>query len=243
MISVREFHRPKLGNSDVEYEDAFACNFERKRFAIADGASESIFSNIWADSLVNAFTNLSAPISAEEEYLRQIIYSARKRWYNSINWDSLRLFVRNKALGGSYSTFLGAQIFNYRGGHLCKIISVGDSCIFIIRDSEGITSFPINDPKKFNISPKLIWSGYGSPFPEDYNAKVPPIEHYEVTLEPGDRLLLATDAISKWIMENLPGSLQQIGNGSNSYGFITGLLESREMRNDDITYSWVTLEP
>lgn len=242
MISVKEFHRPKLGNSDNEYEDAFACNFEHRRFAIADGASDSIFSNIWADSLVKSFTDLNKQVKNDESYLKEIIFGARKRWYNQIDWGSLKLFVKNKALNGSFSTFLGVQLTPSGRGYKCKIISVGDSCIFIVKEKETVP-FPIDDPRKFNITPKLIWSGYGNPFPEDYNTKVPKLEYMEEVLMPGDRLLMATDAISKWIMENLPNSLDELQNDGNSYGFITGLLESREMRNDDITYSWVTLAP
>lgn len=241
MISVKEFHRPKLGNSDVEYEDAFACSPEQRRFAIADGASDSIFSGVWASSLVKTFSESKTPMAATENYLRRIIYSARKKWYNSIDWSSLKLFVKNKALNGSFSTFLGAEIKGSGSNLRCKVISVGDSCIFI-RKSDGVLSFPIDNPKNFNITPKLIWSGYGNPFPEQYHSKVPVIEHFEAKIEPGDSILVATDAISKWILEHLPSSLDRLSQNGNSYDFITGMMEARELRNDDITFSWIILD-
>ena len=43
---------PKHGNAEDEYEDAFAAG--SKRFAIADGASESSFAAPWARLLTEA---------------------------------------------------------------------------------------------------------------------------------------------------------------------------------------------
>lgn len=241
MISVKEFHRPKLGNSDDEYEDAFACNFKNRRFAIADGASDSIFSSIWANALVKAFSDSTLPFSRESAFLRNIIYMARKTWYNNIEWDSLKLFVKNKALKGSFSTFLGVQIDPSGLNYHYRAIAVGDSCLFL-RNNDDITGFPINDPSKFNITPKLIWSGYGSPFPEDYNTKLPEIKYYEGKIKPGEQMLMATDAISKWVLENSPKSFDRLCKMDDPYRFITGMLEARELRNDDVTFSAITLE-
>lgn len=240
MINVREFHRPKLGNSEEEYEDAFSYNLNKGRIAIADGASDSIFSNVWAKSLVNAFVNGSVTYSADPEFLRSIIFMARRTWYNNINWDSLRVFVKNKAIKGSFSTFLGVQLKERRNSFDYKVIAVGDTCYFTY-DGGKLEGFPLNDPSKFNISPQLIWSGYGSPFPEEYNTKLPRINFYEGSIEKGERLIFATDAMSKWILENGPGSFDNLFSLEDPHGFITGLLEARVMRNDDITYAAVTL--
>lgn len=241
MISVKEFHRPKLGNSDDEYEDAFACNFKTKRFAIADGASDSIFSGLWANALVNAFSDSTLPFSGDSNFLRNIIYLARKSWYNSIDWKSLKVFVRNKALKGSFSTFLGIQIDPSGSDFHFRAIAVGDSCLFM-KDGKGLTGFPINDSTKFNITPKLIWSGYGSPFPEDYNTKLPEIKYYEGKIRPGQQMLLATDAISKWILENQTHSFDTLCEKDDPYRYVTGMLEARELRNDDVTFCSITLD-
>lgn len=240
MITVREYHRPKLGNSEEEYEDSFSYNLNKGRVAIADGASDSIFSNVWARSLVNAFTNGSVTYSADPAFLKSIIFMARRTWYNSIEWDSLRVFVRNKAIKGSFSTFLGVQFEEKKDSFDYRVIAVGDTCYFTHKGNK-IEGFPLNDPAKFNISPQLIWSGYGSPFPEEYNTKLPKINFYEGSIRKGGRLLFATDAISKWILENSPGSFDRLFSLEDPHGFITGLLEAREMRNDDITFATVTL--
>ena len=49
------FSLPKRRNAPEEYEDAFACDCELGRFALADGASESSFAEVWARLLVEQF--------------------------------------------------------------------------------------------------------------------------------------------------------------------------------------------
>src|SRR3954469_25715312 len=53
---------PKAGSTSLEYEDAFAPRRSRrsrnpptKRFAVADGASESLLASRWADLLVRRY--------------------------------------------------------------------------------------------------------------------------------------------------------------------------------------------
>jgi hypothetical protein len=58
---AQAFWLPKAGNSDSEYEDAFfprrlkRRNGRRLRFAVADGATETSFSGVWARLLVSSF--------------------------------------------------------------------------------------------------------------------------------------------------------------------------------------------
>jgi hypothetical protein len=56
-LYVRAFWLPKAGNSADEYEDAFDYSLAERRFAIADGATESSFAKRWARSLVQGFTD------------------------------------------------------------------------------------------------------------------------------------------------------------------------------------------
>ena len=43
-------HLSKQGNTDAEYEDAWAVDAAAGRFTIADGASETSFAGRWASS-------------------------------------------------------------------------------------------------------------------------------------------------------------------------------------------------
>ena len=68
-ILVEGFWLPKAGNTEDEYEDALSPKktqgkLERKfpRFAVADGATESSFSGLWAQLLVDS--NSHGPLTA-----------------------------------------------------------------------------------------------------------------------------------------------------------------------------------
>ncbi|MFA4901803.1 MAG: hypothetical protein WC600_03565 [Desulfobaccales bacterium] len=54
-LEAAPYHLHKAGNAPKEYEDAWFCDPEGMRFAIADGAAESSFAKQWADILVKAF--------------------------------------------------------------------------------------------------------------------------------------------------------------------------------------------
>jgi hypothetical protein len=62
-VIVQPFWAPKEGSNNTEYEDAFwprqqvQCNGSYFRFAVADGATETSYSKIWAQQLVDYFCN------------------------------------------------------------------------------------------------------------------------------------------------------------------------------------------
>ncbi len=55
----RVFALPKRGHRLEEYEDAYAGNPDGGRFAVADGAAESSFANVWAQLLVSGFVRIA----------------------------------------------------------------------------------------------------------------------------------------------------------------------------------------
>ena len=108
---MREFHRPKSGYRESEYEDAYSLDAEGGKFAVADGATESSFSNIWAKALVSTFVENPPPMDMNDrQSVKNLLDAARKKWYREIDWTSLPWFQKNKAVLGSYSTFLGLQV-------------------------------------------------------------------------------------------------------------------------------------
>lgn len=241
MNLVTEAHRPKLGNDEIEYEDAFAFSEDRNRYAIADGASDSVFSGIWARNLVKTFTELDtmvADITADTIY--SLISSSRDSWYRDINWDRLSLFVKNKAVKGSFSTFLGIDTHLFEGTYSIDVVAVGDSCIFYLQDGV-LKSFPIDDPSKFGNTPNLLWSGYGAPFTGEFRWKKPEFSTFSFVMNPGDSIILATDALAKWMLENRETAWDSLIDCSNYSEFFDDLRTKREMRNDDITMALITL--
>lgn len=240
MNSVLEVHRPKLGNDEREYEDAFAARDDRGKYAIADGASDSIFSGIWARNLVNTFVGMDGPDSEDtSDVIHSLIRSSRDSWYRDIKWGDLGLFVKNKAIKGSFSTFLGIDLHRNDTGYIVDIIAVGDSCIMYLLDGK-LESFPIDDPGKFSNTPNLIWSGYGAPFSGEFRWKKPEFSTLSLELEEGESIMLATDALSKWILENRETSWDQLMDCGGHESLFDDLRRKREMRNDDITLAIIT---
>ena len=242
MLSVREFHRQKSGYRAEEYEDAYSLLPEKGAFAIADGATESSFSKVWARALVKTFTDDPPSLEMNDrEAMKHILDRARKEWYGSISWEGLPWFQKNKAILGSYSTFLGIQI-EMEGQKRYRCITIGDSCIFHISGSK-MESFPYSDYRDLNFTPRLMWSGHGYPIGLSKDVEVPGMEVKYGRLKDGDTLILATDAISKWMLQNKTEKpwLSVLENADNWDSFIGSLISSGKMRNDDVTIVFISV--
>lgn len=237
MISVTEFHRPKAGNSEKEYEDAFAWNEEKSAVAIADGATESSFSALWARALVSTFVERPPDFSRNDrEVIRDIHREARRKWYEAINWEKLSWFQRNKAMLGSYSTLLGLQIEEGSGNRRFRCMAIGDSCLFRI-SLDRMESFPFSDSRDMGNTPRLLWSGIAGEKGMASDVEIPGIEVQYGWVRKGDMLMLATDALSRWMLEHKtekPWRLLE-GSGEDMEAFVSALVERGEMKNDDIT--------
>ncbi len=229
-LNLHEFHIQKIGNKPDEYEDSFSYDIASGRFAMADGASESAYSGLWARSLTSAYVSHYSGSS-----LIPVIETARKQWLNGIRWDGMKWFVRNKVMRGSYSTFLG---LSFSGDNHYRAIGVGDTCLFHINEGE-VTSFPIRDQKEFGNTPILIWSG--NPFSGE--VKIPKWVYYvEGEIDEGDILIMATDSYSHWFMKNIDRSPWEnmLSDQAEETRFIQGLIAKKEMKNDDVTYAVIT---
>ncbi len=243
MLSVKEFHRPKTGYSESEYEDAFAENRELGAFAVADGATESSFSGIWANALVSTF--VEDPPGKEQndrDAMRGILDTARNRWYTSVEWASLPWFQKNKAILGSYSTFIGLQIDEHKPQKSFRCITIGDSCMFHVSGVK-MEPFPFSDYKDLNFTPRLIWSGHGFPIGPKKEVELPGLEARYGKLRDGDILILATDAISKWILQhkNEKPWITLLEEFDDLDTFVGDLIRDHEIKNDDVTLVFISL--
>lgn len=233
-MKIDTYYSPKIGNKPEEYEDAFAVNPGRGKLAVADGASDSIFSGLWARSLVKSYVESNLSIT-NDDFVERLVSAAREKWHTDIEWDTLRLFVKNKAINGSFSTMILTESIGNNSFDRVRVLSVGDSCILMNRN-ESAASFPLEDYRDFNISPELVWSGYGSPFSKEYKWKRPPFQTRDFIIEPGETVLMATDAVSKWILQYFPDSWDKVTSAETDLKvlFEEEVREGR-MRNDDLT--------
>ena len=233
----------KLGNRESDYEDSFSYDLERMKFAIADGASNSIFSDVWSRALTESFVSEDLDLFSQsvQDVIRNIMEKARRIWYSSIDWNDLPWFTKNKSVNGSYSTLLLCQLRENDSDHLqMRSIAVGDSCLFKIRGEDITFSFPLTYISQFNISPDLVWSGRGHPFPEKSPSKVPVTRVMDGIVDSSDKLVFATDSISVLLLSD-----------PDPMGLVTEIIEKRfteklikaidagRIKNDDVTLALV----
>jgi hypothetical protein len=186
-LEVQVYWLPKAGNTEAEYEDAFAfrhkesdgagsdgcsqddqhplhCEVQLRsedtfRAAIADGATESTWAKSWAKHLVEAYVQgrFSSP---GEVYYRQI----HRTWYEQqckhIHQKpaSDQWYLEEGLRWGAHATFLGVEFSHQDGQWCCQASAVGDCCLFHIRDGKLIQAFPLDSPDAFNSTPVLISS-------------------------------------------------------------------------------------
>lgn len=227
------FFLQKKDNSLEEYEDAFSTkDLETEyRLSIADGATESSFSGIWAKLLTEGY---SESTSIEE---------LKKDWSKHIESLELPWYSQEKASQGAFAAFLGLSIFEE--GNNFEAVCTGDCCLFLVRDNSLVESFPIKSANQFDNSPVLISS---------IENKSEEFDIHRNKWRSGDIILLMTDAIAAWFLyklENHIDSISMIMNLSNQEEFEKLVAEEREVRlesglpalkNDDVTLLRIVLE-
>ncbi len=219
------FRLPKAGNSEADYEDAFAIGADS--VAVADGATESSFARAWAEALVLGFTSEpisdDAPRSDEATFspsesvpdtvddivgdLRNRIAPLQQAWHEKIAWDRLPWFAEDKARSGAFAALLSFRFLDMPAlrqpaedrrtlhGGRWTALAVGDTCMFQIRDDELRVAFPLELAEQFNSRPVLLSSN-----PANNERVWEAVAHREGDFLPGDIFLFATDALSHWIL-------------------------------------------
>jgi serine/threonine protein phosphatase PrpC len=242
-VSAQPFWLPKRGNALEEYEDAFwpknIIDAKRPvfRFAVADGATETSFSDIWAKLLVRAYCKGCASGSR----LAKALPKLRGNWSREIETKELPWYAEEKARQGAFSALVGLTLQSQesvRGRGTWQALAIGDSCLCQIRDHSLIAAFPISESSGFTNRPKLLASTHQSRGNE-VAAEMRPGD-WEV----GDSFYLMTDALAQWflceaergskpwgVLEDLDTIDQPLAFGD----WIGSLRSDKAMRNDDVT--------
>lgn len=234
--NIRIFATQKNGNTLDEYEDAYAC--EKSFFSVADGATESSFSKEWAKLLVIGFSNKRDDIKKDlKDIINLVISNAQTEWCEILKTKTIPWHAEEKVKRGAHAAFIGLRLINYHTLFRKKMkwesISVGDSCLFLIRNNVLIESFPIKKSSDFNSSPFLM-SSVGKN--DDLEMAVSSGD-----LKGGDCIYLLTDAIAQWFLDahennNLPWKIMNdIKNKEEFQSFIDGLRAAHAIKNDDVT--------
>jgi hypothetical protein len=213
---------PRRGSAPEEYEDAAAIGGAlNQRLAIADGATESSFSGDWARLLVKGYVDhgdLTAAWALGRAVLEQEIRtrSAGMPWY-----------ALAKVEQGVHATFLGVTVDRQL---TLSATAVGDACLFVVRGGKVVRRWPIEDAGDFTHQPDLV-----------SNQQCPEPMRLEWECRPGDRVVLATDAVAALLMTADESLFDALTTQSRFAEVIEGARDRGLIRNDDSTAILVDL--
>lgn len=238
-IYVDVFHTQKAGNSASEYEDAswpaesILNREENLRVAVADGATETVYSGLWARLLVRAYGKRRMT----NETARLHLTKAAQVWERAIACKPLPWYAEEKVRAGAYAALVGLELSRDDGG--CgswSALACGDSCFFQLRSDKVIQSFPITRSEEFSNAPLLLGS----------HPQVRGLEGIRITngrWQEGDCFYLMSDALASWFLTRCEAGevpWQWLRNvifaKEPSFGeWIASLRRERAIKNDDCT--------
>lgn len=255
-VVVDSFWAPKEGNDPDQYEDAFWPYWPHRdvtanhfRFAVADGATESAFSRLWARMLVllycSSHTDLTYNLDGldGEPWETEHIRNRASRWAKIVNAKPLPWFAIEKAQRGSFASLLGLTLLADTGGNpqfgAWQSIAIGDTCLFQIREGKLRTTWPMQSSSEFNSHPFLV-----STDPNKNRVLWRGSPHHVIRGEwrLGDVFYLVTDALAARYLAAVENgeSAAKVFPGPNETdrhfrAWLTLMRQNREIRNDDVT--------
>lgn len=245
------FTCPKDGASDAQNDDACIPHVLTEidtplfRCAVADGATESLFSGKWATRLARAFSRGHLTGPRREIHIRRL----QQSWGTFLQSKALPWYAAAKAEDGSFATLLGlelrAQSYAAEGRATWATTALGDSCLFLTRDDSLHAATPFASPDDFNNHPHLFASN------QKLNTR---FSEWLVTnqgeLRSGDKFYLMTDALALWFLrEHAAGKrpwevLRDVGTDAAPpfNDWIRTLRAGDDRMNDDATLLRVEVE-
>jgi hypothetical protein len=253
-VSAQALWLPKAGNTPGEYEDAcwpqeasLAKETARFRCAVADGATETSFSGLWANQLVRAYCR-RASVKQFVESLPRL----RQDWQRQVSAKPLPWYAEEKARSGAFAAFLGLTVRraapNRKYPALWEAVAIGDCCVFQVRAGQLRKAFPLERSEQFNSRPYLLGT-------RDTNeARL----HENITMikegcENGDSFYLMSDALACCFLSYHEqgvasfACLEELCDPAVFAGFVQEIRARRDaegrpwLRNDDVTLLHVSL--
>jgi hypothetical protein len=241
---AKAFWLPKESSSEAEYEDAyFPRHTERRkgqrlRFAIADGATETSFSGLWARMLASKFVRRGINFMFTPGELRPL----QDNWQKSVSGKTLSWYAEEKLASGAYSTLLGLELTDTNSDNENKrtwrAMAFGDSCLVQVRGGEIIEAFPLKDSASFTSRPDLLSSLPGTEINQSGAALIA-----DGIWGCDDTFFLMTDALACWFFKEKEADRQPWNilrdldtQGQTSFlAWVASLRSSGAMKNDDVT--------
>ncbi|MBQ6108863.1 MAG: hypothetical protein IJK97_11695, partial [Thermoguttaceae bacterium] len=218
----RTFCYPKDPENPQQNQDSFQVSDSAGLAVVADGVSSAIFSAAWSNILTKHVLQ-DRPDPANQEHFAQWLSNLRLEWEQTIDTTNLSWFQRPKMASGAFSTLVWVQVReiappkvgsnlwnrlqNPDSGRRCFQVKghcIGDSCVFHVRpgrtDSESFSGsdlyrvIPLTKSSEFDMPPIVIGS---KDLGRDDQIQFQPIDFLA---QEGDLVILATDAVSQWLL-------------------------------------------
>ena len=249
----------KSNDISVNGEDACAVSPDETLFALCDGVGTSYFSRPWATLLAQQW--VTRPLEAYDAEAMEIwLYEPRMRWQHWVldTWLPT-INQRNQNLGhktfsrqeaeefvkmGAAATFLGVMLD--KNNATWHATALGDTCLFCFSHqashSLNVKCFPLQKAADFTDQPPSIPSTTRA----NISLLASRMQHRSGTYQPGDVLLLATDALAMWLFKQLEQqtlSLEQMLQLSQEEfaHFVNQQRLKKQMNDDDTTLLIVPL--
>lgn len=193
----------KSEHNDQTCEDAYGMNLAEGLLVVADGVGTTLFSNIWARHLVDHF--LAAPLLSEDPFeVEWWLRVAQEQFQQSLPpLEGMPWNVKQKVQSeGSFSTLATLRMLTAAGAGetssiKAKMLVFGDSCIFIHKAAAAtVLSFPLAQVSDFDQPPISLPSKLSA-----FHRYFQRGSTHCINLQVGDRVLLATDAVARWIID------------------------------------------
>ena len=252
-VSTAAIELPKQGNETIGSDDAFASSCEGPslvlrpgevmRFAIADGASGSIYSGQWAQILARSFVrgDLCGEVSQWPfAWMANEWRESAKSRLASAYGDAIPWYLLEKLDASAHAALLGVKLEWPENSRRPTITAwaIGDACFAHVRSDGFRLAFPIEDPEAFGNDPVLI------PAEQDAGTMLPDAKCDGADIYDGDRLYMLTDAVAAWFLrERVAGGkpwlqLDEVLDArceSAAKVWADGERDAGRMKNDDIT--------
>jgi hypothetical protein len=244
------FSMPKAGNTDSEFEDAYwpqgkVDGESWSRFAVADGATETSFSGIWARQLVEAYGAGAFESLPDSRWLSDI----QRQWWSIVRDKPLPWYAEEKVESGTFASLLGLTLESKSADSehgTWHAEAIGDCCLFQVRGSNILAKFPIQAAEDFTNSPVLLSVKPGK------DSAIDSLVSIRGEWQWGDHFYLMTDAMAAWfframerdeapweIIRDLDNELQDpVSARSDMKSFrewVETVRKAGLMRNDDVT--------
>lgn len=242
----RAYWLPKDVQDPNAYEDAFYVDADRGIAAVCDGVSSSLFSGRWAGIMARAVVD-DTPNVNDPQAMEAWLQKYRDAWSASIDENSLAWHQKPKLLDGGATTLLWSEVSGGSNDGIARpyqvrSYSIGDCCAFHVRGGQVLQTFPIQDSARFEENPQVIHS-------VQKRAETVSFEAMETQCNPGDLLVLCTDAVAAWSMRQIEAGnsvdWESCWNTSAEdwQRWLIGLREGNQIRYDDSTMVLIRIGP